>query len=176
MTGPRARTRPAWTKSPSSTSTGTDSPVNGALFKAPRPSTIRPSAGTSSPLRTSMRSPTERRSMGTCSGSESACPPAGAIGSDIEDAPPIWMAEGVNDFLSGTRRATRGNRSSPPCIASLAFINASPSRCAVSATRMATMRASSHIIKPQAPMTARLVRTWKPSWRLTTRAIASLNI
>ena len=75
-----------------------------------------------------------------------------------------------------TLRAVRGRRSRPPCIASRALSRASPSRWMVNATRMVTIRASSHMPRMQAPITARLVSTWKPIWKLRSEPNASLNI
>ena len=55
--GPLERIKPALISSPTETSTGAASPVNGALSKAPKPSIILPSAGINSPLLTSIMSP-----------------------------------------------------------------------------------------------------------------------
>ena len=168
-TGPCARTSPASMVSPARTSTGTDSPVSGALFRAPVPSMMRPSAGMSSPLRISILSPGFTKSMGTMSILGSLCiiafspgpaakpgvSPAGAMENDD-------MLSTVSSGCPCNFRAVLGKRSKPPCIASRALISASPSKWMVNATRMVTINASSHMPRMHAPMTAKLVRTWKP--------------
>ena len=103
ITGPRASTRPASIESPFLTSTGTDSPVNGALSSAPCPSTITPSAGINSPLRISSRSPIRTSSIGTSS----------------------WFSSGSRSVLSSTAIKGSGaaiaNENAPLARASLIF-------------------------------------------------------
>ena len=118
------------------TSTGTDSPVSGARLTDPVPETIIPSAGINSPLRISRWSPFITNPIGTSS-TPGALVAMGAIGSatDITEIAPLIFLE--------IRRAVRGRRSSPPCIAFLALIRASPSICSVHETRIRTIKASS---------------------------------
>ena len=137
-TGPRARTRPAWMSSPSLISTGTDSPVSGALSKAPNPSTMRPSAGINSPLRISTWSPIRTSSIGTSSysalGSGRAHPSAPSSGTGeaiVKENVPVDTALAMPFFDGVTPvslRAFLGSRSRPPCIALRAWRRASPSR------------------------------------------------
>ncbi len=145
VTGPRERVSPACNSSSIATSTGTDSPVRGALFTEPVPATIIPSAGISSPLLISIWSPRMTRPIGISS----------TVGAFVATGVIILAAE--TTFIDemeklpigffGTLLAVRGSRSSPPCIASLAFTSASFSICSVHDTKIKTINASSHACK-----------------------------
>ena len=142
VTGPLDKVNPACSSSPSLTSTGTDSPVRGALFTDPIPDMISPSAGINSPLLISMWSPFMTNPTGISSTSEFL----GATGaSDIGlEEIEIEDIENLSNFFFGTLLAVLGNLSKPPCIAFLALIKASFSICSVHATKIKTINASSH--------------------------------
>ena len=142
VTGPRERVRPACNSSPTATSTGTDSPVRGALLTEPAPEIMFPSAGINSPLLISIWSPRITNPIGISS-TASVFMATGVIKLE-DDTTSIEVIEKLPKPFFGTLLAVRGKRSSPPCIASLAFTRASFSMCSVHDTKIKTSNASSH--------------------------------
>ena len=171
--GPRAKTRPASTLSPTFTGIGIGSPVRGALSIAPVPSMITPSTGTVSPDLTSIISPTSSASTGTRSLSQSLAEDGSkeAVLITLRDLVPLISI----GLLSVTTLALLGSLSRPPCIDCLALINALFSRWEANATSETTIRASISSPSAIAPNTARDVRTWNPTTRFFSPAMASWN-
>ena len=142
VTGPRESVSPACNSSPTAMSTGTDSPVRGALLTEPVPEITLPSAGINSPLLISRWSPLITNPIGISS-ILSVFEASGAIKLEDETTS-IELIAKLLMFFFGTLLAVRGRRSRPPCIASLAFTRASFSMCSVQDTNIKTSNASSH--------------------------------
>ena len=141
---------------------------------APDPSTITPSTGTFSPDLTSIISPTSSASTGTRSLSQSMAEDGSkeVVESTFRD-----LVTSISIGLSlETTLALLGSLSRPPCIDCLALINARFSRWEANATSDTTIRASISSPSAIAPNTAIDVRTWNPTTRFFSPAMASLNI